>query len=188
MNPVAMLFILIIMILAASVVALSVALFVKKKSQNSDITDQQNNDKPKSKKKMLIALAVVFALGITIAVIIKTTQFKIEGKWRNDGENTYAMMKQGAIISFDGTHCNVLSPSDTYAFYRDHDNDDLYRIDITDIYGSYSTSLQVNIIDKNHIVIYTPTSQKPIQDLAEALENEFGNSSKDDYIELTRVK
>jgi hypothetical protein len=75
---------------------------------------------------------------------------EIEGKWKNVGENTFAMAQKGAIIVFDGTNCNWYSPSDTYAFYKDGDD---YRLDITSLIGE-SRSFVVKVIDNDNIEIY----------------------------------
>lgn len=76
-----------------------------------------------------------------------TSSFAIEGKWKNTGEGTYGQMEQGAIVVFDGTNCNVLSPSDTYAFYEENGT---YHLDVTGLLGG-SPSFIVTIVDNDHI-------------------------------------
>ena len=88
--------------------------------------------------------------------------FSIEGKWKNTGTYTYGQAQSGAIIVFNSTNCNFVSPQDTYAFYKDGSN---FRLDCTTYVFSQTLSFTVKIIDDDHIDVY--------------------NGS--DYIELTRV-
>ena len=87
--------------------------------------------------------------------------FSIEGKWKNVGTYTFGQVDNGGIVSFDGTYCNLYSPRDTYAFYKDGDS---YRLDTTSLLGE-PTSFTVKIVDKDNIDVY------------------YGS----DYLELTRV-
>ncbi|MBR6334711.1 MAG: hypothetical protein IKR90_01010 [Clostridia bacterium] len=74
--------------------------------------------------------------------------FKIEGKWKNIGNTSCAQMQVGSITSFDGTHCNVYSPSDTYAFYEQNGE---YRLDCTSFFAGDSMNFTVRIIDNDNI-------------------------------------
>lgn len=76
--------------------------------------------------------------------------FTITGTWKNTGSYTYGQAQSGAIIVFDGGHCNFFSPSDTYAFYTEGDH---YRLDCTSPLGD-TVSFTVRIIDENHIDIF----------------------------------
>lgn len=78
-------------------------------------------------------------------------KFSIEGKWKNVGEYTFGQVQSGSIVVFDGTNCNVFSPQDTYAFYKDGDS---YRLDCTSLFFSETLSFTVKIVDKEHIDIY----------------------------------
>ena len=77
------------------------------------------------------------------------SDFVIEGKWKNVGENTFGQASKGAIIVFNGANCNYYSPKDTYAFYRQGDS---YVLDCTSLLGE-TLSFKVNIIDENNIEI-----------------------------------
>lgn len=77
--------------------------------------------------------------------------FAIEGKWKNTGTYTYGQAQNGAIIVFNGTNCNFVSPQDTYAFYK---NGDHFRLDCTTYMFSQTLSFTVKIIDDNHIDVY----------------------------------
>ena len=92
---------------------------------------------------------------------VTLNSFSIEGKWKNIGSYTFGQVDNGGIVSFDGTYCNLYSPRDTYAFYKDGDS---YRLDTTSLLGE-PTSFTVKIVDKNNIDVY------------------YGS----DYLELTRV-
>ena len=82
---------------------------------------------------------------------ITPSSFSIEGKWKNTGTYTYGQVQSGAIVSFDGTTCNVVSPADTYAFYKDGND---YRLDCTTMLFSETQSFVVKIVDQDHIDIY----------------------------------
>ena len=89
------------------------------------------------------------------------SSFSIEGKWKNVGTYTFGQVDNGGIVSFDGTYCNLYSPRDTYAFYKDGDS---YSLDTTSLLGE-PTSFTVKIVDKDNIDVYYVS----------------------DYLELTRV-
>lgn len=89
------------------------------------------------------------------------SSFNIDGKWKNVGTYTFGQVQDGAIVVFDGTYCNMYSPRDTYALYKDGDS---YRLDTTSLLGE-PTSFTVKIVDKDNIDVY------------------YGSN----YLELTRV-
>ena len=82
-------------------------------------------------------------------------KFSIEGKWKNVGTYTFGQVQSNAIVVFDGTYCNVFSPQDTYAFYKDGDD---FRLDCTSFLFSDTLSFTVKIVDKNNIDIYNGTN------------------------------
>lgn len=79
---------------------------------------------------------------------IHPSSFNIEGKWKNNGEYTFGQVQAESIISFDGEHCNVYSPQDTYAFYKDGDD---FRLSCTSFLFSDTVSFTVKIVDENNI-------------------------------------
>ncbi len=89
------------------------------------------------------------------------SEFIIEGKWKNVGNTSCAQMQVGSITTFDGTHCNVYSPSDTYAFYESNGE---YHLDCTSFFAGDSMSFKVIIIDNNNIeLIYDEYSTVKLQ-------------------------
>ena len=94
-------------------------------------------------------------------VYASISSLSLEGKWKNVGSSTYGQVQSGAIVAFDGTHCNVVSPQDTYAFYK---NGDSWRLDCTTLLGD-TLSFTVKTVDEDNIDIY------------------FGSS----YLEMTRI-
>ena len=78
-------------------------------------------------------------------------EFVIEGKWKNIGDYTYGQVQSGAIVIFDGSHCNVYSPQDTYAFYLEGKE---YRLDCTSVLFTETVSFIVKTEDNDHIRIY----------------------------------
>jgi len=101
---------------------------------------------------------------ITVCMIgCGNSNFSIDGKWKNVGENTFGQAQKGSIVVFNGTNCNWYSPQDTYAFYKDGDN---YRLDITGALFGENRSFKVVVTDKNNIEIYngsTPISMKRVE-------------------------
>ncbi len=97
---------------------------------------------------LLVALIAVTALFASCG----GSGFAIEGKWKNVGSTTYGQVQQGAIVVFDGSNCNMVSPSDTYAFYKNGDN---YVLDCTLYLSSDTLSFTVKVVDNDHIQIYT---------------------------------
>lgn len=75
--------------------------------------------------------------------------FYIEGKWKNIGDDGFGQAQPGAIVTFDGTHCNYYSPYDTYAFYYDGSN---YRLEVVGLLGD-TCSFTVNIVDNDNIEV-----------------------------------
>lgn len=75
--------------------------------------------------------------------------FYIEGKWKNVGDDGFGQAQPGAIVAFDGTHCNYYSPYDTYAFYYDDSN---YRLEVVGLLGD-TCSFTVNIVDNDNIEV-----------------------------------
>lgn len=82
---------------------------------------------------------------------IDFSSFSIEGKWKNVGSYTLGQVQEGAIVVFDGEHCNVVSPADTYAFYEE---DGTYRLDCTTVGFADTLSFVVEIIDNDNIRLY----------------------------------
>lgn len=78
-------------------------------------------------------------------------EFVIEGSWKSVGNEGFGQAQPGAIIVFDGTHCNFFSPYDTYALYIE---DGKWKLDCTSFLFSETLSFKVNIISENEIKIY----------------------------------
>ncbi len=78
------------------------------------------------------------------------SNFALEGKWKNVGTYTFGQVSKGAIVVFDGANCNVFSPRDTYAFYKDGN---YFKLDCTGLMGG-TVSFTVKIIDENTIDVF----------------------------------
>jgi hypothetical protein len=76
------------------------------------------------------------------------------GKWKSTGEEGVGQAQPGAIIQFTETECNLYSPRDTYAFYKDGDS---YRVDATGLLGG-TLSCNVVIIDNDNIELHTSSN------------------------------
>ena len=100
---------------------------------------------------LVLAPAVVRTISIisnSVSSSIATKNFEIEGTWRNIGEDTCAQIQRGSVVSFDGTNCNVYSPRDTYAFYKDGSN---YHLTCTSFFAGDSMEFVVTVRDNDHI-------------------------------------
>ena len=72
----------------------------------------------------------------------------IEGKWKSIGSYGFGQAQPGSIVIFDGTHCNVFSPSDTYVFYEKGDH---YVLETTSLLSTDTVSFTVRATDEDHI-------------------------------------
>jgi|GEM_PF-2742889 len=102
-----------------------------------------------SKKKMGLLMLILTMVSMTILSGC-SKNFSIEGKWKNVGSTTYGQIQAGAIVSFNGSKCNVVSPSDTYAFYENGSGDG-YTLDVTTLLFSQTLSFNVTVEDNDHI-------------------------------------
>jgi len=132
---------------------------IKKTSSSPNDNIEKNQKKQRKSPPSLLVRILIAALVFVIYTFIQSQHptnmffrpFSIEGKWKNTGSYTYGQVQNGAIVSFDGTNCNVVSPADTYAFYKNGSN---YRLDCTTMLFSETQSFTVKVTDKNHISIY----------------------------------
>ena len=110
-------------------------------------------------RKPLAVIAVIAVILIAIFGISQMVKngggsssgvrnFAIEGTWKNVGNTSCAQMQVGSITTFDGTHCNVYSPRDTYAFYQSGGE---YHLDCTSFFAGDSMCFTVRIIDRDNI-------------------------------------
>lgn len=81
---------------------------------------------------------------------INPSSYIIEGKWKSIGSYGFGQAQPGAVVTFDGVHCNLYSPSDTYAFYKSGDK---FILDCTSALSG-TVSFTVKIVDENHIDLY----------------------------------
>ena len=81
---------------------------------------------------------------------LDTEEF-IEGSWKSIGNEGFGQAQPGAIVAFDGTHCNFFSPYDTYAIYKEKGK---WKLDCTSFMFSETLSFEVKIINENEIKIY----------------------------------
>ena len=76
--------------------------------------------------------------------------FYIEGKWKSVGSEGFGQAQPGAIVVFDGNHCNFFSPQDTYAFYKDGER---YILDCTSFMSTDTVTFNVTISDNDNIEV-----------------------------------
>lgn len=111
------------------------------------------------------ALLVALAAALLAAACALTAcsaagqSFSIEGKWKNTGTGTYAMVQQGTVVTFDGSHCNVMSPSDTYAFSGSSGS---YKLDVSAVLGGNQT-FNVNVKDNDDIELIAGSTTLQLQ-------------------------
>ena len=102
-----------------------------------------------TKKIICICLAVALAFALCACSSGGgLNKFSIEGKWKNVGEDTFGQVQQGSIVVFDGENCNVYSPQDTYAFYKEGSD---YTLDCTSMLFSDTVTFTVKVIDNDNI-------------------------------------
>ena len=94
----------------------------------------------------------VFLVSLTVLATLLLAacggdKFEIEGKWKSVGSYGFGQAQPGSIISFDGTHCNLFSPMDTYALTK---NGDAYTLDVTSLLGD-TLSFSVEVVNKDNV-------------------------------------
>ena len=77
--------------------------------------------------------------------------FSIIGTWKSVGEEGVGQAQPGAIIVFADYECNLFSPRDTYALYKDGDT---LRLDATGLLGG-TLECSVIVVDNDHIELYS---------------------------------
>lgn len=80
-----------------------------------------------------------------------TSEFTIEGTWKNTGGSTFGQAQSGSIISFDGTHCNYYSPCDTYVLYFENGE---WTLDCASYIFAETLRFRVDVLNENTIDIY----------------------------------
>lgn len=93
----------------------------------------------------------------SIAVV---DDFSIEGSWKSVGSDGFGQAQPGAIIAFDGTHCNFFSPYDTYAFYQENGQ---WKLDCTSFLFADTLTFTVEIVDFDMIHIYFDSTCTELQ-------------------------
>lgn len=145
------------------------AFFAGKKSNKADVEETYYSESNYAEASQAVTQSTAYQTAETTAAA-QTTQkettgsdkeyitaddFRIEGKWKNTGEDTWGQVQKNAIVTFNGTNCNFFSPYDTYAFYK---NGSDYQLDTTSFMSTDTVSFTVKIIDENHIDAYTGSS------------------------------
>ncbi len=75
-------------------------------------------------------------------------EFKIEGKWRNVGDDTFGQVQSRTVVVFNGEKCAIYSPFDTYAFYKE---DNQWYLDCTSFLFKDTVSFKVKVINNDNI-------------------------------------
>jgi ABC-type transport system substrate-binding protein len=86
-------------------------------------------------------------------------QFSILGKWKSTGEEGVGQAQPGAIIVFTENECNLYSPQDTYALYKDGDT---LRLDATGLLGG-TLKCRVVIVDNDHLELHSGSTVTYLQ-------------------------
>lgn len=100
----------------------------------------------------------------TIEKPVEENGFSIEGDWISVGSYGFGQAQPGAVVTFDGVHCNFYSPYDTYAFYQ---KDGGWKLECTNCLWADTVSFTVQIIDKNTIHVSYGTSVTELERMAE---------------------
>ena len=100
--------------------------------------------------------AGIMCLGENENNTLHETDFDIKGKWKSVGDEGFQQAQPGAVVEFDGEHCNFYSPKDTYTFFKENGE---YKLICKNVLWQDSLSFNVNVIDDNNITITGVTSQ-----------------------------
>ena len=102
----------------------------------------------KNRKKAILRIAIMMMVSIIAISMSACGGFKIEGSWKQVGDNTWGQAQPGAIVNFTSNgQANLFSPVDSYAFYKEGSD---YRLDVTGLLGGTS-SFTVRVINNNEI-------------------------------------
>ena len=94
----------------------------------------------------ILAIILIFSFcGIMSAC--SESEFELQGKWKNIGTEGFGQAQPGSIVVFDGAHCNLYSPADTYAFYMDNGK---YVLEINGLLGG-NFSFTIEVLNKDNI-------------------------------------
>ena len=88
-----------------------------------------------------------------------TEEFSIVGKWKSVGDEGVGQAQPGAIIVFTENECNLYSPRDTYALYKEGNT---LRLDATGLLGG-TLQCQVVVVDNDHIELHTGSTVTYLQ-------------------------
>ena len=135
---------------------------VRDEENYSNVALKESSDASKGVgAKILITVGAVILLIIILSMAIagttsnksstasKEQNFTIEGKWKSVGDHGIGMAQPGAIVTFDGQNCNVISPMDTYAFEQ---NGNSFRLYVSGVMGG-NVSFDVVVENYNDITL-----------------------------------
>ena len=104
-----------------------------------------------NRKKAILRIAIMMMVFIIAISMSACGGFKIEGSWKQVGDNTWGQAQSGAIVNFTSNgQANLFSPVDSYAFYKDGSD---YRLDVTGLLGGTSSFI-VHVINNNEIELW----------------------------------
>lgn len=109
-------------------------------------------------KKMISAVLVLVLLAAVLTACGRG--FAIEGKWKNVGDSGFGQAQPGAIVSFDGEHCNFFSPMDTYAVYE---QDGGYAMDVTAFLSTDTLTFRIEVLSDDHIIVTYHDTETELQ-------------------------
>ncbi|MBQ9041673.1 MAG: hypothetical protein IJ111_02530 [Eggerthellaceae bacterium] len=78
--------------------------------------------------------------------------FSIEGSWKSVGSVGFGQAQPGITVTFDGEQCNFYSPADTYRLYE---SGGTLKLDCTNMLWKDTLTFDVEVVDNDHITIYT---------------------------------
>ena len=125
----------------------------------SEQTPQQTNQAvAPSTHVMPIVAIILLVIVVGLGFFISSGNFSdlsslcdkntIEGEWENVGDTTFGQAQEGSIIYFDGEYCNLVSPADTYVFYKE---DGEYYLECTTAMFSETFTFIVEFFDNDYI-------------------------------------
>ena len=116
---------------------------------------QTGNDNKTTIKNSRVTVSVgtaVIIVCILFAALHFTSDrpFSIEGTWKNTGDGGFGQAQPGTLVTFDGATCNLYSPSDTNAFYKENGS---YHLDVTSLLFRENFNFAVDIVNENRLEI-----------------------------------
>lgn len=100
------------------------------------------------------------------------SDFSIEGSWKSVGDTGMGQLMPGVTVNFDGTHCNVYSPRDSYKLYTDSEG--RLMLDCKNWLWGDVLTLSVEVVDNDHLILRSGPASAQLERTGPTVFNQAG--------------